>query len=73
MFDDDFLTRVYVWKDLIGGVFLIFILVFSYFTGCSVINKELNLENDNIAEQFAEQLIESKLGIEVDLTPNDDI
>ena len=32
--------------------------------------KMLNLEEDNIAEEIIEELIEDQTGIEIDLTPN---
>jgi len=73
MFNDDFLTKLYIWKEFLMGICLVVILLCSYFTGCSHINEKTGLKNDNIFEQSVEKLIESEFGIEVDLTPNDDI
>ena len=73
MFNDDFLTKLYIWKDLIMGLCLLVVLLCTYFSSCSTINEKAGLENDNIFEQSVEKLIESELGIELDLTPNDDI
>lgn len=38
--------------------------------GCSAINKDLHLPNDNIGEQMLEMLIEKETGVKVDFTPS---
>jgi hypothetical protein len=37
-------------------------------TGCNVINKKLNLENDHPIEQWSEKLIEENIGFSIDLS-----
>ena len=37
--------------------------------GCSYINKKLKLRDDNFGEEIIEGVIESQLGVDVDLTP----
>lgn len=36
---------------------------------CSAINAKLGLSDDNFAEELAEEAIEMKTGLDVDLTP----
>lgn len=36
---------------------------------CNYINQKLGLPDDNIAEELAEELIEQKTGLDIDLTP----
>lgn len=38
-------------------------------TSCSAANKQLGLKDDNIAEEVLEEVIESKTGLDLDLTP----
>ena len=39
------------------------------FIGCNVVNYKLGLKQDNPLEEFVEEIIEAKTGIDVDLTP----
>lgn len=39
-------------------------------TCCSKANKKLGLKDDNFVEETIETVIEKKLGISIDLTPN---
>jgi hypothetical protein len=39
-------------------------------SSCSSINKYFGLEDDNLAEEASEALIEWKTGIDIDLTPS---
>jgi len=39
------------------------------FGGCSYLNKRAGLENDHVAEQAVEALIEHHTGLEIDLSP----
>lgn len=36
----------------------------------AVATKVLNLEEDNVAEEFVEKIIESETGLDIDLSPN---
>jgi len=47
------------------------LIVTATFGGCSYINDKMNMADDNLIEQFLEAQIESKTGIEIDLTPED--
>jgi hypothetical protein len=38
-------------------------------TGCTEINKEFGFKDDNKGEQFLEEVIKDKTGVEVDFTP----
>lgn len=38
--------------------------------GCSYINRKLGLQDDNFGEELAEEIIEMKTGLDVDLTPS---
>lgn len=37
---------------------------------CSVLNRNLGLDDDNIGEEIIEELIQYKTGIDLDLTPD---
>ncbi len=39
------------------------------FTACGSLNEYMGLEDDNIAEEVVEIVIEAKTGLDVDLTP----
>ena len=41
------------------------------FGGCQYFNRMLGLKNDNVIESNIEDMIESELGISIDLTPED--
>ncbi len=47
-----------------------FILVMCALVGCASIEKELNIPEDNIAEELIEDAIKIETGISVDLTPS---
>lgn len=38
-------------------------------TSCSYVNKKLGLEDDNVAEEMVEAVIDAKTGLNIDLTP----
>ena len=38
-------------------------------SSCSGVNKQLGLKDDNISEEILEEVIESKTGLDLDLTP----
>ncbi len=40
------------------------------FTGCSDINKQLGLADDNMAEELAEAAFKIETGVDIDFTPN---
>jgi len=50
--------------------FSVLIVVLGYLGGCASLNHKLKLNDDNIIEEIVEQIIESKLGVDIDLTPN---
>ena len=39
------------------------------FDGCTRINARFNLKDDNIFEEFIEEIIEAETGLNIDLTP----
>ena len=39
------------------------------FIGCNVVNHTLSLKDDNPVEEFVEEILEAKTGLDVDLTP----
>lgn len=39
-------------------------------TSCSYVNEYLGIEDDNLAEEIAEEVIEAKTGADIDLTPS---
>lgn len=41
--------------------------------GCSEINKDLGLKDDNKGEQFLEEVIRDKTGVEIDFTPGEEM
>lgn len=47
---------------------ILFVLA-SVLGGCHFVNNKLGLQDDNVAEELAEELIESKTGVDIDLTP----
>lgn len=38
--------------------------------GCTAINHKLNLPDDNLGEEIAEDIIKETTGLNIDLTPN---
>ena len=46
------------------------LLVCACFSGCNYVNAKLGLKSDNVAEELFEDLIESKTGWHIDLTPD---
>ena len=58
--------------EIPGSIYLILIGVAIAIFGCSAINKKLGLRNDNGFEEWAEEKIKQELGIDIDLTPEDD-
>ena len=64
------LEKINEHKDEIVKLISIFILLGLICGGCHYINQKFNLNNDNIAEEFLEEVIESKTGLDLDLTPN---
>lgn len=55
-------------------IFLLLMVLFAtlcmWLTSCSSINKMFGLKDDNVAEELIEQAIESKTGLNIDLTPS---
>ena len=45
-------------------IFLLF-----WLTSCSWVNMKIGLPDDNLIEEVAEEVIEQKTGIDIDLTP----
>ena len=45
--------------------------IFLATSACSQINKFLNLKDDNIFEEFVEDIIDMETGLKIDLTPED--
>ncbi len=66
--DDDNLMGKKIMKALfamsVAGV-----IAASFIGGCSYLNQQLNLKNDNVLEQCIEAVIEHETGLDVDLTP----
>lgn len=50
--------------------YLLICLTTLLLSSCSSINKYFGLEDDNLAEEASEALIEWKTGIDIDLTPS---
>ena len=50
--------------------YLLICLMTLLLSSCSSINKYFGLEDDNLAEEASEALIEWKTGIDIDLTPS---
>lgn len=42
------------------------------FDGCTRINARLGLKQDNIFEELIEEIIEAKIGVDIDLTPENE-
>lgn len=49
--------------------FAILIILGVVACGCSSINRRMGLKDDNFVEEVVEKVIESELGVDVDLTP----
>ena len=52
------------------GIVLIIPLILYILSSCSYINSKFNLEDDNIAEEIIEQLVESQIGLDIDFSPS---
>jgi len=48
-------------------------LLLSSLQGCSLMNQELGLKDDNVFEQAAEEFIKEETGIEVEFTPGNEV
>ena len=67
-----------VFKEIYSGLFkenlymkigfgcILFILIFG---GCHYINEKMGLKDDNELEEIVEEIINQKIGIDIDLTP----
>jgi hypothetical protein len=52
--------------------FIIICLLLCTLQGCSLINDDLGLKDDNVFEEAAEEYIKEKTGISVEFTPESD-
>lgn len=59
-------------KDFMIKLLLILSFMGATFGGCHYLNQKAGLPDDNVIEELIEELIESKTGLEIDLTPGDD-
>lgn len=59
-----------VMENIIMKLIVLLIGMAIVFQACSKINQTLGLKDDNIIEEKVEDAIESKLGLDVDLTPS---
>jgi len=48
---------------------MIRICLLFWLTSCSWVNMKMGLPDDNLIEEVAEEVIEAKTGIDIDLTP----
>jgi hypothetical protein len=48
----------------------IFIFLVVSLTGCSYLNKEMGLKDDNCLEELGEAVLKAETGIDIDLTPS---
>ena len=46
-------------------------LLLSALQGCSLMNQELGLKDDNVFEQATEKFIKDETGIEIEFTPHE--
>lgn len=51
------------------SIVIVFIALVALMMSCSNINKFYGLEDDNFIEEAVENVLESKIGIDLDLTP----
>ncbi len=51
---------------------LISTVISCMFSGCTQVNEKLGLKDNNKGEQFIEDVIREKMGIEVDFTPSEE-
>jgi len=49
-----------------------FLIVIFLIFGCTYINRQLKVKNDWVGEECVEEIIKSHLGIDLDLTPQDE-
>ncbi len=57
------------YRNIIVNITIALLLVCSVFGGCSYLNNQLGLEDDNAIEEAIEDVIENRTGIDIDLTP----
>ncbi len=58
-------------RSIIGATLLPLSVLFTLsFVSCSELNEKIGLKDDNIAEEFLENVVESKTGLDVDFTPS---
>ena len=55
--------------EIIMKILLLFIVASSLISSCSYINKKAGLEDDHIFEEYIEEHIKDRLGLDIDLTP----
>lgn len=56
------------WNNEIKVLFLIWLTI--TMVGCTTLYKKYNIKEDNAVEELVEQVIESKTGLDVDLSPS---
>lgn len=49
-------------------ILIFVIIIISYLNGCSYLNKKFGLQDDNIIEEYIEDIIESQTDLHIDLT-----
>ena len=54
------------WAIRVAAVFIALMMVTG---GCTMINKILEIDDDNPVEELAEEIIKAQTGIDIDLTP----
>ena len=51
-------------------IFVVFLSILSVFSGCSFFNRKLGLKDDHALEEFSEDLLRNKTGVDLDFTPD---
>ncbi len=57
-------------KKLIMKIILVLIVSVSIIGGCSYVNKKLGLKDDNPIEEAIEEMVENRIGLDIDFTPD---
>lgn len=51
-------------------IVIFLVITGSFLGGCSYLNKKVGLKDDNFIEEGIERQIESRTGLDIDLSPN---
>lgn len=65
-----FMINFIVFRSVLFQFLISIIVITGFLGGCTMINRQLGLSDDNIVEELLEKEIENRIGLSVDLSPS---